>query len=230
MKRKLHALPAIILLLFVPLAAQAAGRRVEETHPATVARVKRAVVILNAYDERGKMISQGSGFFVAPGRVITNAHVINTASRAQIQTFDGHIYDARGVIAVDARQDLALVEFDVPQPARSVLTTLALEADLPAWGEEVFVVSNPRGALSWTVSSGAALATWQFDGIGALLRITSPIARGSSGGPVVNLDGRVVGVATMCLKRSEELYFAVPARNLSALRPGSLMPFPLKEK
>jgi S1-C subfamily serine protease len=223
MNRKLHILAALVLL-FSLASNVGAGTKSEEAHRALIMRVKRAVVILTTYDERGYLISQGSGFFVAPDRIITNAHVINTAARAQIETFDGHTFHAQGAVAIDEKRDLALLQIDAQA---STATTLLIEDTIPAQGEEVFVVSNPRGS-SWKVSSGAALATWNFQELGTLIRITAAISRGSSGGPVVNSEGRVVGIATMCLKRSEELYFAIPGKSISTLRLGTLMTFPLQ--
>ena len=192
--------------------------------PDLIRHVKQAVVIVNAYDERGRHLSQGSGFFVTANRIITNLHVVGRASRVEITTFDGQSSDAAGVIAFDGKRDLALLQALAPVSEETALT---VEDSLPPTGDEIFVVSNPQG-YTWQVSRGTTLALWDFQDLGELVGITASISQGSSGGPVVNRQGRVVGVATMSLKAAGEFYFAVPCDRIAQLRPGPLMRFPLQ--
>jgi S1-C subfamily serine protease len=214
------SLVSCLLLSAAPAASAATTAR---PLPDLIRHVKRAVVIVNAFDGRGRPLSQGSGFFVAANRIITNLHVVGRASRVEVETFDGRSYAVEGIVAFDAQRDLTLLQTLATSPAA---TTLKVEASGPRAGEEIFVVSNPRGD-AWRVSRGTTLALWDFQDIGTLLRITATISQGSSGGPVVNRQGRVVGVATMNLKASEELYFAVPCDRIADLRTGPLKPFPL---
>ena len=192
--------------------------------PGLVERVKRAVVVVSSFDESGRVVAQGSGFFVRPGEVVTNLHVVGRAARVEVLTFGGQTCTVAGVAAFDAARDLALLR--VGEGAIDV-ATLEVETAATRAGEDVFVVSNPRGSL-WQVSEGTALTAREFPDIGRLVPITAQVSRGSSGGPVVNLRGRVVGVATMSLKSSVEEYFALPGEDLIRLRPGAPRPFPLK--
>lgn len=192
--------------------------------PDIIRHVKRAVVVVNTFDARGRHLSQGSGFFVAANLIITNLHVVGSASRVEIETFDGQSYAVGGVVAFDAQRDLALLQ---PSTRASGVTTLVVEDSTPRAGEEIFVVSNPQG-YAWQVSRGMTLALRNFQDIGELVRITASISHGSSGGPVVNLQGRVVGIATMNLTAAEELHFAIPGARIGHLRRGRLMPFPLQ--
>lgn len=218
------------LLLAAPLVASlaAGGARARAgssgAPPALVEHVKRAVVVVNALDAKGRLLSQGSGFFIRQGRVVTNLHVVGRASRAEVLTFGGETLAVEGVVAFEGRRDLALLQV---QNSTEGATTLAPAEFMPGEGEEVFVVSNPRGSL-WEVSRGKALAPWVSPELGRLVEITAPVARGSSGGPVVNLRGQFVGVATMVLRRtSVDQFFAVPGEHVASLRPRNLMPFPL---
>jgi S1-C subfamily serine protease len=221
-----HILGAFLLtaLLFTA-AAVAAPERPQRTLPDLVEHVKRAVVLVRAFDERGRPVAQGSGFFIAQKRVVTNLHVVGRAARVELLTFDGRPCPVAGALAYDAGRDLALLETAAPT---TDVTTLPVEDSEPHAGEEIFVVSNPRDGGTWHVTRGTTLAPRIFQDFGRMVRITASISVGSSGGPVVNLRGRVVGVATMNLKASEESFFAVPAAPVRHLRPGLLMPFPLR--
>lgn len=209
---------ALALALITPYA------RASEPLPGLINHVKRAVVVVNSFDERGKLVSQGSGFFIARDRIVTNLHVVGIAARVEVKTFDGETFAIEGLRAFDRGRDLALLQSATP--AALEVTTLTLTNLLPHPGEEVFVVSNPRGS-EWQVSSGHTLALWESQELGALLPITAAVSRGSSGGPVVNLHGHVVGIATLNIKRTEEFHLAVPGECAAALRPSALITFPL---
>ena len=187
-----------------------------------IKRIKCAVVLITTYNEEGKPFQQGSGFFVESNRIITNLHVMGGASRTRIKTFDGKTYAVQRIVAVNEKQDLALLEVSVP--ASSVLA-LETEESAPREGEEIIVVSNPRGS-HWKVSRGTTEGIWNFQNIGKLISITAAIAPGSSGGPVVNLRGRVIGVATMHIPAGDDLYFAVPGALVTELlhRPSGSTP------
>lgn len=210
---------ALVLALDAPR-SPAAGAPL----PGLVHHVKRAVVIINSFDARGKLVSQGSGFFIERDLIVTNLHVVGGAARVEARTFDGPTFPVTGLRASDPRRDLALLQASIP--AGVDIATLKLAEASPRPGEDIFVVSNPRGA-EWQVTSGMAQAPWQLPELGEMLPITAAISRGSSGGPVVNFAGRVVGIATMNLRRAKEFHLAVPGEHAAALRPESLRAFPL---
>jgi serine protease Do len=223
--RRLNINAAILTLALVStFAAPSSAAARTGPAPGLVDHVKRAVVVVNSYDGRGRLLSQGSGFFVRPTQFITNLHVVGAASRVEVVTFSGRVRSVEGVVALDAMRDLALLQVGGgPEGVRP----LAFVLTAPRVGEEVFVVSNPRGSF-WEVSRGATLGLRHFPELGPLVPFTATVARGSSGGPVVDLRGRVVGVATMGLLRaSGEHFFAVPAEHAARLRPRTLSPFPL---
>lgn len=195
------------------IAAASASSAQEEPLSALIKRVKHAVVVVNTYDCHGEPLLRGSGFFVEPQHLVTGMHVLQGACSAQIETFDGRAYPVEGVAAVDEKRDLALLQAVSPS---SPITTLSIESTVPQEGEEVIVISNPRGA--WNVSKGHALAIWDFQNIGEVMRITAHISPGSSGGPVINRRGQVVGVALMQVKSAEELNFAMPGQWVVALK------------
>src|SRR4030095_12121757 len=77
--------------------------------PELVRRIKPSAVAIETFDVRGEKLSRGSGFFVDTDRVVTNRHVIDNAYRAEIHSYTGHVYAVRGVVAIDAEGDLAVL-------------------------------------------------------------------------------------------------------------------------
>ena len=183
-----------------------------------VNQVKRAVVIVTTFDQHTKPLQQGSGFFIAPDRVVTNFHVIKSATEIRIKTFNGETVSVKTVLASDVHADLAILLIGTP-----CLDTTSLQvADiLPVEGERLMVISNPKGSR-WKVSAGQVGTTWNFEHLGSRMQITASLAPGSSGGPVVNLQGHVIGIAVMHTGGADDLDFAVPADRLKDLQSASL--------
>ena len=106
-------LPFALIFLFASAASIA---RAEETLPQLVKRVKPAVVAIATYDSNGEALMTGSGFFLKPGQVVTNLHVVRGAARAEIKTLDGKgkVFPVTGAVAVDEEGDLALLNVEMP--------------------------------------------------------------------------------------------------------------------
>ena len=105
--------PVALVLL---LAAAAVHAQARESLPALVKRVKPAVVAITTYDASGEALMTGSGFFLRPGQVVTNLHVVRGAVRAEIKTLDGkgRVFPVNGSLAVDEEGDLALLSVETP--------------------------------------------------------------------------------------------------------------------
>ncbi len=150
---------------------------------------------------------RGAGAVIGDGRIVTNAHNLR-GSQATVTFADGRV--ASGAVAgVDLDADLAVVEVDTAGAA-------ALEwADEPvSTGALVFAVTNGPGSgprLTWGLVSatGQAFRGPRGRRITDALEHTAPLARGSSGGPLVNAEGRVVGINTH--RRGDGFYLAVKA-------------------
>lgn len=227
----MHLRPSKSIALLLTLALAPSLRSVSHAEASAggpsfdlVNHVKHAVVIVYSFDARGRLLSQGSGFLTRANRVVTNLHVVGHASRVEVVTFGGQTHAAEGVVCMDGSRDLAALELKRPLEG---VTPLEVSEERPRAGEEVFVVSNPRGSL-WEVSRGRTLAQRFFPELGPLVPFTAIVSRGSSGGPVVNLRGQVIGIATMGLRTHEDQYFAVPGYTVARLRTRPLMPFPLR--
>jgi S1-C subfamily serine protease len=176
-------------------------------------RLKQAVVIITTYDNRGKAQLQGSGFFIRPDCIVTNAHVIKQATLIRAKMLSGKTVTIKEVIAADANADLALLQTDVSPSDAAILT---VDYAAPVEGDPITVISNPQGT-HWKITQGQVGTTWEFQDSGPRIAITASIFPGSSGGPVLNQQGRVVGIAVAHTAAADDLNFAIPAESLRAL-------------
>lgn len=186
-----------------------------EELPKLVKKVEPAVVTLRSYDSSGKLLIQGSGFFVDRGaRVVTSRHIVSGASRIEATTDDGAVLRGARVSAEDPQADLAVVEFDRPGKRRS----LTLRRGMPDPGQTVLVVGSPLG-FDHSVSTGIVSAVRNVHGVGMVLQMTAPISPGSSGSPVVNMKGEVIAIVRSQRTEGQNLNFAVPAERVMTLTP-----------
>ncbi len=228
MKRRFRCLASVLLALgllseggSLPSFGQAppgkrSGARIEgvpKPSPRELAQSAfRSVVLLVMQDAAGQPVSLGSGFFIEKGILVTNLHVVTGAARGTAKLVGQTAsYKIAGVASVDANHDLVLLS--VPE-AQAPAIPLG-DSSLAAVGDEVFVVGNPRG-LEGTFSQGIISGIRQV-GSDSLLQLTAPISPGSSGGPVLDARGKVIGVAALTLKDGQNLNFAIPASYLVRL-------------
>jgi len=171
-----------------------------------------SVVVLIMSDANGQPISLGTGFFVRPGVVATNVHVIAGASAGIAKVVgERQTFTVSGIVGSDSSRDLALLS--IPGAAANPLHIAG--SDAVSVGDEIFVIGNPQG-MEGTLSTGIVSSVRELDS-GKLLQITAPISPGSSGGPVLNTAGSVIGVAVATIKGGQNLNLAVPASYLATL-------------
>jgi hypothetical protein len=187
----------------------------QENLPQLVRRIQPAVVTVITYDNQGKIKGQGSGFFVDSNRFLTNYHVLAGASRVEAKTSDGKRYSVERIVAKDEAGDLVLATTENPY-VDIVYAKLKISALMPEVGERVIVVGSPLG-LEQTLSEGVVSALRNIPDVGEILQITAPISQGSSGSPVLNMRGEVIGVATFIIKKGQNLNFAIPGSRVLAL-------------
>jgi tetratricopeptide (TPR) repeat protein len=192
----------------------------QESLPDLVKRVKPAVVAIATYDADGEPLMTGSGFFLRPGEVVTNLHVIRGAKRCEVKTLDGKgkVFPVAGTLAVDEEGDLALLSVDMPRE-RPRASEIA-EA-LPDEGESIFVIGNPL-KLEGSVTDGIVSAVREVPNVGKIIQITAPISHGNSGSPVFNLKGQVIGIVTVKVTNGQNINLAIGVARLAELRPGQL--------
>jgi len=203
----------LLLLLLIPAPLRAS----QDLLPDLVRRIKPSAVAIETFDSRGEKLSRGSGFFVESDRIVTNRHVIEGAYRAEVHSSTGAVYQVKGVLAVDAEGDIALLKIDETQ-----IRPLPLDKTSPQEGESVVVIGNPLG-LEGSVTNGIVSAVRDIPTFGRIIQITAPISSGSSGSPVVNMQGQVIGIATLQITGGQSVNFAIPSERISQLQTATLM-------
>jgi S1-C subfamily serine protease/Flp pilus assembly protein TadD len=191
--------------------------------PDLIRRVKPAVVAIITYDAKGNTLLSGSGFFVRPGQVVTNLHVIEGARRAEVKTLDGkgRIYPVDGVMAIDEEGDLAILGVTVPADhAHAVEVTTTT----PEEGERVFVIGNPL-RLEGSISDGIVSAVREVPNLGRIIQITAPVSHGNSGSPLFNMKGQVIGVVTIKVTNGQNINLAISSARFDALKIASPVSF-----
>lgn len=150
-----------------------------------------------------KTYSLGSGFIISPdGYIVTNYHVIYEADEVNVTFSNESVYKAR-VIGKDMWTDVALLKIDLKDKTSLPFLSFA-DSDKIRVGDTVVVVGNPFG-LGGTVTSGIISAKGRYikpNGHGDFLQTDAPINSGNSGGPVCDIDGRVVGVSSAIISPS----------------------------
>jgi S1-C subfamily serine protease len=150
--------------------------------------------------------ARGTGFFIQPGLVVTNAHVVETNSYVTVRLSSGRPINGR-VRTVSPENDLALVRID-PAPADQTLLRPRSAHDVRV-GQEVIAIGSALGVLQNTVTRGIISAVRRAGAV-VLLQTDAAINPGNSGGPLLDRSGLVIGVTTMKVGQSaESIGFAV---------------------
>jgi hypothetical protein len=177
-----------------------------------------SIVLLMMEDANGNTVALGSGFFVRERVIATNFHVIEGASKGYAKIIGQKTkFKIEGYVGLNQRRDLVLLRVSAPNKGFVPLTKPLLlgNSDVVEIGEQVYAVGNPQG-LEGTFSQGLISSIRNVDS-NKLLQITAPISSGSSGGPVLNSKGEVVGVSVATIIEGQNLNFAIPVNYLKSL-------------
>jgi len=229
------AQPVVLAPPPAPVVPPAAGSAVD--FAAVAARVNAAVVNVDAAargDDRDRAGQRwrrdlgddagtpregsGSGFIIDPaGYILTNYHVIEGADRVTVTLGDGRVFRAT-LVGVDPAIDVALLQIQ----AREALPVAALgNSDALRVGEWVCAIGNPLGYVhSVTVGVVSFLGRKLFDqSLDAYIQTDAAISFGNSGGPLIDAQGRVVGITTAISAQASNIGFAIPISQVLAVLP-----------
>ncbi len=211
-----------VSLLFIPIFLASVG--LAQVARSVATKAFPSVVLLVMQDQHHQPVALGSGFFVRPGIIATNVHVIRGAATGYAKLIGRETkLEIVGVVGLDSAHDLALLSIaGGAAPPLSVGDSGSMHV-----GDEVYAVGNPEG-LEGTFSDGIVSGIRKIGGE-RLLQITAPISPGSSGGPVLNANGKVVGVAVATFRGGQNLNFAIPSAYLSTLIASPKAPIPLRQ-
>jgi len=213
------------VLLFCPcLLAHAAGgssypkasqKTPQHSSPLTIqqiaAKVSPSVATLTVLGQDGQIAATGSGFVVGKNMIAMNLHVVWGAHSVTANFPGGRSENVPGVILVDADHDLVTLAANTDG-----IPALPL-GETPAVGETVVAVGSPE-QLTNSVSSGI-ISGIRFQDNVKTIQTTAPISPGSSGGPLLNNTGVVVGVTSSHYVEGQNLNFAVPASYIRKIIP-----------
>jgi serine protease Do len=196
---------AIAACAHVPKAQPAQATAQASLTPAEIAaRALPAVVTMRTEQ------SLGTGFVVRPdGWIATNLHVVVGGPRVKVTLRDGRDLDVVEVLNASTNYDLALVRVE----AKGLPALKLGDSDAMRPGDSVVAIGNPMG-LEDTVSNGLVSGRRKDDSGVEFLQVSAPISPGSSGGPIINDRGEVIGIAEQVLVQGQNLNFAVPIRYL----------------
>lgn len=156
-------------------------------------------------------IGLGSGFFIGDSIIATNFHVIEGASEAYCYTNNSSTkFKIDGYLAVDKAIDLILLKVSGFNRKAIKISLGSVEP-----GQKIFVMGSPKG-LPATISDGIVSGLRDFEGY-KLIQITAPISHGSSGGPVLDAKGELIGVSVGQYEGGQNLNFAIPKSNIELL-------------
>ncbi len=180
-----------------------------------IAKVRPSVVTIRVIGRDGDPLGMGTGFVIdSDGLVATNFHVISEGRPFTVETRSGRKLPVVAIEASDRTSDLALIRVDVESQSPPALELAAIGST--EQGLRVLAFGNPLG-LRGSVVEGIVSAVRQVEGR-EMIQLAMPIEPGNSGGPLVDLDGRVHGIVNMKSAIDQNLGFAIPIEQLVSLR------------
>jgi S1-C subfamily serine protease len=169
-------------------------------------------------------VARGSGFvYDKEGHIITNYHVLQGGTSVDVRFMDGNSYSAR-LIGKDPYSDLAVLQLDPLAIYNQRLIPLSLgNSSLLKVGQHAVAIGNPLG-FSGTMTEGIISQLNAIIPVGGIyharmIQIDVPTTHGNSGGPLLNLDGQVIGITELGLPQVGFLNFAIPADKVAKVVP-----------
>ncbi len=197
------------------------NKTVELTVQEIAKKARTSTVYIRTLNAKGDAVGSGSGFYISPGKIATNYHVIDGTSTIFARVVDKEKwYVVESIVASDKLHDLAILK--VPDISTPILTLA--DSDRIEIGENVYVIGNPQG-WEGTFSEGI-ISSFRGQVPKKWIQITAPVSPGSSGGAVLNSKGEVIGIATLSyfnidpkvkVNRAQNINFAVPSNYLQVL-------------
>jgi S1-C subfamily serine protease len=209
-------------VLFLSIVTVASGQVSQTTNKLEATslyeRAAPSVVVITSVDAAGQT-SQGSGVVLrADGVIATNLHVIADAVSARIQLANGDVYDDVSVLDTDERRDIAILRVKaINLPALAVA-----DSDTVKIGATVYVIGAPRG-LTGSLSSGIVSSLRSASEVSPTLtgfrviQFTAPISPGSSGGPLFDESGKLLGLVFASRVDGQNINLAIPVNYVAPL-------------
>lgn len=187
--------------------------------PAVVAKTEKAVFQIETFDEFGLTFSRGTGFFIDKnGTGMTAWHIMENSKFAFIEDHSGKKYRIKKITRSNVDADIVEFILDTKQ---TNFPFIPLATSLPAKGTEVFTIGNPEG-FEYSVSNGVVSGFKIKDSM-RVIQTSTPISAGSSGGPLINMQGKAVGVISYSYSNGQNLNFAYSVLERENMKNDSLI-------
>ena len=212
MQSKNFTISVLLILCFMFLLPPLSSART----PQEVAQIALGSTVLVTITDASGQSSFGSGFVVGTGQIATNRHVIKGIASGKVKMVGETVeHVIESVLIVDINHDLAVI-----QATGVTASSLTLgDSDTVEVGQSIYAAGNPRG-LTGTFSQGI-ISGIRPEGNAlvedTIIQITAPVSPGSSGGPVLNSDGEVIGIIFSQFTNGQNLNFAIPVNFLKEL-------------
>jgi len=181
-----------------------------------VKKTEKAVVTVNTFNADGTALKVGTAFFIEEsGILLSNYHVFSEAYSATIKTSEGKEYQVNKTISYN--KELDLIKISITNSLNEHFPKLEMALSQPVKGEDIFVIGTPGGFES-SVSKGIVSGIRDIPDAGRLFQITAPISPGSSGSPVLNMQGKVFGIASLQYQEGQNLNFAIDIKLVNKLK------------
>ena len=176
--------------------------------------IRNSMVRVDAYDKAGHRYSLGSGFFISnDGKIATNYHVIESAYSLKVSLYsDNSSHVVTKVLGYNKSEDVAIIQIDKQDTPYLEISTETVKT-----GDTVFTLGSPMGAMDIFSNGIVSNPSITVGGIDCIA-ITAPISSGNSGGPLVDINGKVIGINSMTIPDSQNLNFAVKAKQITSLK------------
>jgi len=203
--------PSLLLVAVVAAGCGATHRSVPQTRMSPreiIDSSSPAIVIIEAGDQK-----VGSGFILDPkGLIATNLHVIEGESNIRVKLYkDPTEYPATVIAGVDKGHDLALLRI---KPKKTLPVLRLGDSSAVSAGDRVYAIGNPLGVFDYSITDGLISQVRPLSQDLTILQISAAISQGSSGGPLFNQYGEVIGVTTAIITQGQAINLAVPANYL----------------
>lgn len=169
-----------------------------------------AVVAIEAYNAQGEPFSSGSGIIIeSMGKIVTNYHVIDGATKVEVILSDGKKYEVSNIANYDEYRDIAILKIDADK-----LSSLKLgDSERVAQGDKVIAIGNPLG-LPNTVTDGLISNNKRMFSGQRFLQTSAPLSKGSSGGALINDRAEVIGITSAFFDTGQNINLAIPINDM----------------
>lgn len=178
--------------------------------PEIVKESASKVVMIITFDKNNQPLGIGSGFYISTdGQIATNYHVIKDASSAIVKEINSdEKYPVKYIQIARSQFDVAIIKID-----KKTKPVKLGDDDISLVGDKVIAIGNPEG-LEGTVSEGIISGFRKITDEFRIIQVSAPISPGSSGGPLFDSNGNVIGITTASIIGGQNLNFAIPVSAL----------------